>query len=414
MTTKDKVLATVENPALIQPNNFLFKSLSDFSYNISFGCIHACSPCFVPEVSMIKQEPHLESIPGLIPAEWVAKRLEGRHWADEDWGKYVLLRTWDEEKFRKSLRSAQRAKDAGKLSPDGHGAIMFCTTTDPYQTLVVPGNPEMTKLLAARRKGLVRRALTLILNESDLNVRILTRSPLAVEDFDIYKEFGPRLLFGMSIPTLDPQLSSIYEPHAPRPAAKLRILHRAVKEGIPIYVALAPTYPEQGEAELRETIQAIMALNPYTIFHEPINTRAENVARIEKQAKALGLEINSGVFKTKERWREYAFQQLSLVEKICDDLNVPEGVLHLWPDEDLGSEAGFIKMKKMQAEREHGGGAFTRALKEEAESLWKSQWQPWLQYWHNPSERISAWPTPAPSRREPELSGILPSEVAFD
>jgi len=391
-TAKIKVLDTVEFPALIQPNNFIFKSLSDFSYNISFGCIHACTPCYVPEVSMIKQQPTLEKIPNLVPAHWVAERLAGKDWADEHWGEYSLLRTWDEEEFRKSLRRAQQAKDRGELSPDGHGAIMFCTTTDPYQTLVVPGNPEMTKLLAARRRGLVRRALEIILNESDLNVRILTRSPLAVQDFDLYKEFGDRILFGTSLPTLDPTLSSIYEPHAPRPAAKLRVLQQAVEEGIPIFVALAPSFPEQGEAELRETIQALMELKPYTIFHEPINTRAENVARIEAQAEALGLKINSGVFRTKERWREYAFHQLSLVEKICDDLNVPEGVLHLWPDKDLASHDGFISMKQMQAEREHGGGAFTKELKAKAEAEWKEQWEPWIKYWHNPEERISAWP----------------------
>ena len=47
---------------------------------------------------------------------------------------------------------------------------------------------------------------------------------------------------------------------------------------------MAPTYPECDEADLRATLKAVAELEPITIFHEPINIRAENVARIEAQA----------------------------------------------------------------------------------------------------------------------------------
>lgn len=50
-----------------------------------------------------------------------------------------------------------------------------------------------------------------------LNVRILTRGPLARQDFDLYGKFGDRLLFGMSLPTLDNDLARIDELHAPVP-----------------------------------------------------------------------------------------------------------------------------------------------------------------------------------------------------
>lgn len=408
MTTPNTAFDIIKNPVLIAPNKFKFKSLSDFSCNIAIGCRHGCTFCFSPEVTTIKQEKNYEKNTGLIPQDWVEERIVGQHWGDVHWGQFAFLRTWDEKKFLASLKSAQRAKDEGKLSPDGQAAIMFCTTTDPYQTLHVHGDLAKTKLLADQRRGLVRRSLEAILTKSDLNVRILTRSPLAEQDFDLYKAFGHRLLFGMSLTTLNPTLSAIYEPNAPRPAAKLRTLEKASEQGINIFVALAPTLPDEGEAELKYTIERILPLNPFTIFHEPINPRAENIERIELKGRELGREINSGALKSREHWREYAFHQLSLVEKICDDLSVPEGVLHLWPDKDLGSEAGFMAMKKMQAEREHGGGAFTKALKAEAEALWENEWHPWLQYWHNPAERISAWPKPSSVEAEPELVGTVP------
>ena len=384
-----RVLNQIDKPALISKNNFQFKSLSDWSYNISLGCLHGCSFCYVPQTSTIKQETLLERHPGLIPEEWIAERKAGRHWGDHHWGQYALLRTWDEKKFRNSLRKAQNTT---QLSPDGNRAIMFCTTTDPYQTLSISGNPAMTQLMQDRRRGLVRRALEIILRDSDLNVRILTRSPLAEQDFDLYRQFGPRLLFGMSIPTLDTTLSQIYEPHAPGPQAKLRTLQRAVDAGLHVYVAVAPTLPDEGEAELRRTMQTLAAFNPVTIFHEPINLRAENVARIQAKAREHGKTINSAVFQSREAWREYAFNQFALVDKLARELNLPDGVLHQWPDKTLASKSGFMSMKAMQAERDLGS-SFSNPLRKAASDEWSTSVVPWLQYWHNPKERISRWPT---------------------
>jgi len=130
-----KLITTISSDALIQRNNFQFKSLSDWSYNISLGCLHGCSFCYVPQTSTIKQETLLERHPGLIPQSWTAERLAGNHWGDHHWGDYALLRSWDEKKFRASLRKAQNTT---KLSPDGNRAIMLCTTTDPYQTMSIP------------------------------------------------------------------------------------------------------------------------------------------------------------------------------------------------------------------------------------------------------------------------------------
>jgi len=271
---------------------------------------------------------------------------------------------------------------------------MLCTTTDPYQALGGPKAAILRELL----KNVVRNALKIILEESDLNVRILTRSPAAERDFDLFRRFAAqdRILFGMSLSTFDPSLSEIYEPNAPRPEAKFQTLQRAVQEGIPVYVAMAPTLPDEGEAELRETIENIMTLNPVTLFHEPINLRAENLARIEAKAHSLGRSVRSDVFRSRERWREYAFEQFALVDKICDELGVPDGVLHQWPDEDLASKKGFVEMKKAIAVREHGPEAFSKAAQDNAESEWVEHCKPWIDYWHNPSERISAWPSANP------------------
>ncbi len=247
-------------------------------------------------------------------------------------------------------------------------------------------------MIQDRRRGLVRRALEIILRDSDLNVRILTRSPLAEQDFDLYQQFGTRLLFGMSIPTLDDSLSQIYEPNAPGPQAKLRTLERAVAAGIHVYVAMAPTLPDEGEAALRKTMETLAAFNPVSIFHEPINLRAENVARIEAKARELGRTVNSSVFQSRESWRGYAFTQFALVDKIAQEMNLADGVLHQWPDKTLASKPGFMRMKAMQAERDLGS-SFSTQLRKAASDEWSTSVLPWLQYWHNPKERVSNWPS---------------------
>src|SRR5207248_439184 len=77
---------------------------------------------------------------------------------------------------------------------------------------------------------------------------------------------------------------------------------------------------------------------PVTIFHEPINIRAENVARIEAHARSIGVRLKTEVFATRESWQAYALQSLTAMNKIAKELRV-EKRLHLWPDKVLGSPA---------------------------------------------------------------------------
>lgn len=366
-------------PATIQLNNFIYKSLSNWSCNIAIGCEHACRFCYVPDVSTNR----------------MAKKLKthGVNDPDAEWGDYVFLRPWDEKAFTASLRKAETT-DLALLNKDGNRAVMFCTTTDPYQVLrsqksasssasasasvpvPVPVQSsgfevQSSKLEVESSNGqsgsdfnpnahltqLVRRALTLIRDRSTLNVRILTRSPLAKRDFDLMRTLGPRCLFGMSIPTLNNQLAKIYEPRAPAPTQRLACLRAAKAAGLHVYAAVAPTYPECEEEDLRATLTEIQKLDPVTIFMEPINIRAENVARIEAHAATLGIptsspaapkadaggsssssssiRLHTEVFSTPETWSVYALKQLLLFESVAGALGIPASVLHLWPDKAL-------------------------------------------------------------------------------
>jgi DNA repair photolyase len=316
-------------PFQIQANNFIHKSLSNWSANISIGCGHGCIFCYVPSASVNKQANRLLDY-GVINPE-------------AEWGSYALLRPFDEVKFQASLRSAER-KPKEELKPDGNRAVMFCTTTDPYQIFRHP-DAGRSRELTDQSLEMVRRSLELIRDESTLNVRILTRSPLARVHFDLYRSFGPRLVFGMSLPTLRDDLSRFYEPHAPGPSARLATLKKARDMGLHVYVAMAPTFPECGEQDLRETLSAIRDIDPITVFHEPINIRAENVGRISERGRAAKIELRTEVFASPQSWRDYALGSLKTVERICLELGLADR-LHLWPDQCLGSRWVVESMPK--------------------------------------------------------------------
>jgi DNA repair photolyase len=347
------------HPAVISENNFKYKSLSNWAFNISMGCSHACRFCYVPDTS----------------ANWQAEELRkyGVEDPDEEWGSYSLLRPWDEHEFLKSLKSAEETPQE-KLKPDGNRAVMFCTTTDAYQTFKA-STLEKSKLLNQSAEALVRKALEAIRDHSTLNVRILTRSPLAKRDFDLFKSFRNRLVFGMSLPTMNDKLSKIYEPHAPGPAARLKTLQEAKAAGLHVFVAVAPTYPECDEVELRATLTKIRELDPITIFHEPINIRAENVARIEIHAASLNppVKVNTAVFDSPETSRKYALESLQLMQRVATEL----GLL------------GRLKLRKQTWQNLELTRYQRKLAKQEDERYYDEKFKPWIEGWWR---RISEWP----------------------
>jgi DNA repair photolyase len=142
----------------------------------------------------------------------------------------------------------------------------------------------------------------------------------------------------MSLPTLNNELAKIYEPRAPAPSQRLETLRLAKKAGLHVYIAVAPTYPECDESDLRATLKAAAEIDPITIFHEPINIRAENVARIASQAQSVGRQLKTEVFSTSENWRAYALDSLHKVFEISKEIGISDR-LHLWPDKSLGSKS---------------------------------------------------------------------------
>jgi DNA repair photolyase len=341
--------------ATIERNHFKYKSLSSWALNLFMGCSHACRFCYVTETSTNKQANLLRSFGVSDPVK--------------DWGNYVLVRPWDQKKFLASLRKAEKTP-ISNLNADGNRAVFLCSTTDPYQVIRNP-DPEKQKSLNENARTTLRNSLEAIRDHSTLNVRILTRSPLARQDFDIFKTFGDRLLLGTSLPTLDPILARLYEPKVPAPSQRLKLLTDANAAGIHTYVAVAPVFPEVGYSGILDVFKAVKAAKPHTIFLEPVNIRLGIAERIQLEAKKLGREIDMDPYRNPVAWVKYAIKTLEDAERAATETG-QFSRLHLWPDfEALGSKRAI-------------------SMQEDPDAYLK-----WLQsYW----DRISEWPGKKPSK----------------
>ena len=324
-----------DSPATVERNHFKYKSLSSWALNLSMGCAHGCRFCYVTETSVNKQGHLLRSYGVLDPVA--------------DWGNYVLVRPWNEREFLAKLRRAEKTHPRN-LNADGNRAVLLCSTTDPYQTIRNP-DPTKQKRLNQLARSVLLKALSTIRDHSTLNVRILTRSPLARRDFSVFQSFGNRLMLGTSLPTLNGKLSEIYEPNVPHPSQRLDLLTDAHKAGIATFVAIAPVFPEVGYAGMLKVFQAVKAAKPMTIFMEPVNLRLGIAERIAERARDLGVEMDMTVYDGGPAWAQYAIQSLRDAERAAKATG-QFARLHLWPDyEALGSKKVVTAQENPEAYR---------------------------------------------------------------
>jgi DNA repair photolyase len=110
--------------------------------------------------------------------------------------------------------------------------VALGTNTDPYQW-VESRYRMMPEILAA-------------LAEAETPVSVLTKSPLAMRDVEIYAAMakrGMRVSVNLSVPTLDEDAWRATEPHTPSPAARLDAVAELRRRGIDSGVLIAPLMP---------------------------------------------------------------------------------------------------------------------------------------------------------------------------
>ena len=83
------------------------------------------------------------------------------------------------------------------------------------------------------------------LEEARTPVSVLTKSPLALRDIDLFAQMAKQLpvSVNLSVPTLDEKAWRATEPHTPSPAARLDAVAELRRRGIDSGVLIAPLMP---------------------------------------------------------------------------------------------------------------------------------------------------------------------------
>lgn len=186
--------------------------------NIYNGCGHRCEYCYAPAFMHTARE------------------------------------TFNEPTPRKDI--LQKIKQDATLLQKEHesGPVLLCFTCDPYQPI-----DEYHQLT---------RQTIRILHQHNLNVTILTKGGKRAErDFDLLTDQDR---VGVTLTSLDDDVSIRWEPGAALPKERINSLQRAHEKGIKTWVSLEPVlYPETTVEIIRRTYHFVDEFKVGTLNYHP-------------------------------------------------------------------------------------------------------------------------------------------------
>ncbi|WP_299660632.1 PA0069 family radical SAM protein [uncultured Ruegeria sp.] len=183
----------------------------DRSINPYRGCEHGCVYCFARP-----SHAYLGLSPGL------------------DFETRLIARPNAADVLRREL-SARSYKVA---------TIALGTNTDPYQPI-------------EKSREITRDCLR-VLSAFQHPVAIVTKGALIERDLDVLAPMARKGLVrvGISLTTLDPDLSRRMEPRAPSPQRRLRMIQNLTQAGVPVRVMTSPIVPGLTDHEIENLLEA--------------------------------------------------------------------------------------------------------------------------------------------------------------
>ncbi len=214
MPEEERLLRTEvaeERPRTIITRNTSPDIPFDRSVNAYRGCEHGCIYCFArPSHSYLGLSPGLD---------------------------------FETKLTAKPEAAAALARELGRRGYTP-AVLAMGTNTDPYQPI------------EARYR--ITRSLLQVLSDWNHPTGIVTKGALIERDIDILADMARRRLVhvGISVTTLDPDLSRRMEPRAPAPLRRLAAIRALGDAGIPVRVMVAPIIPVLTEPETEAILAA--------------------------------------------------------------------------------------------------------------------------------------------------------------
>jgi DNA repair photolyase len=211
----------------------------DYTLNPYLGCGHACIYCYAPATL--------------------------RYAGPEPWGEFVNAKMDIPRVLERELKTKK------------NGIVGLSTVTDAYQ-------PIEEKL------NLTRSCLE-VLRSKNFPVCIQTKSTLVLRDIDIIREFS-EIEVGFTITTLDDGISSILEPGASLPGARLGAMKRLSSEGIRTWAFIGPMVPGVLDRQkLEAIITAIKDAGASYVMLDRLRLKPGMWARLEPPLKQKAPDI---------------------------------------------------------------------------------------------------------------------------
>ncbi len=250
-------------------NGFKKKRLADLVVNIGNACEFSCSYCYVPDMPF-----HQPSI----------KELLRQGHRREQFSNY--RHTFNVIKTVK--------KDLEKISPDDTSVVLFCTTCDPCSNAV----HTQTTIQASK----------LILEKSNLQIRILSKSDNILDVAKALADYKDRVSYGLSTGTCLDEISRSIEVSASPIKDRVAALHWLQDHGYHTFGMICPVLPSE-VGRVRELLGQIRPEFCDNIWVEAINDKGRSLTNTLAALTSSGLDWHSyalrNVIKGKDSWRKY-------------------------------------------------------------------------------------------------------------
>ena len=206
------------------------------------------------------------------------------------------------------------ARDASQMR--NRGLIQLCTTVDAWA-------PE------AQEHNLGRRCLEAILDQSEWEVRILTKNAAVQQDYDLIRKHRDRVLVGLSL-TATPSRANqmaVVEPNASTITQRLAALRKAHRLGLRTYGMLCPLLPGIADdyQAISELVGACMECGAEEFFVEPVNARGAGLKLTQEALLAAGFEQEAaavGRIRSRVNWSHYCAELIATVQQVMQELGV--------------------------------------------------------------------------------------------
>ena len=163
----------------------------DYCLNPYVGCGHGCRYCYASFM----------------------KRFTGHK---EPWGEFIDVKVNAPSLLKNQLK---RAKP---------GIVAISTVTDPYQPI-------------EKTYKITRGCLEALLDKQ-FPVNLLTRSPLCLQDIELFKRFK-KIEVGLTVTTHDEAMKKLFEPCSPSIPSRIKALETLRKERVKTYAFIGPLLP---------------------------------------------------------------------------------------------------------------------------------------------------------------------------